>query len=968
MSPKPPRLATVEFWPADPRDSAFSHGGGPEMALQIPQTSARLLERDGELEAIHSALARAAQGSGALVLVDGSAGVGKTALLETARAAAEQGGLLVLRARGAELERAFGFGVVRQLFDDVLRGGDRDRASLFTGAARFAAPLLGVSVDGAAGTPPEDAFAARHALYWLTANLAAERPLAMVVDDAHWADAASLGVLAHVANRLDGIPVALMVATRVEESLPPLDALRLQAGAQGALLQVAPLGFEAAAAVVRSLAPAADDALCRACHAASGGNPFLLHELVRAMREGTVDSTRVVEHSPERVTREIAARLARLPDGARRLAGAASVLGDGSPLRQAAHLAEISERAAAEAADLLVAKGILRSAQPVEFLHPLVGAAVYAGLGPAGRSLDHARAARQLADEGEPAERVAAQLLRCLPAGDGWAFEQLVAAARLASTRGAADAVATYLQRAVDEPAPPERRAEILFELGAAESQFDPVVAIAHLREALASDITMELRFSATMLLAGLLGHRAHAAEAADILEAQFEAFAGRPDLFGPTEAAFANVTRINPATRPRAAEVIARLRQRVEAGDRDPAVLGAIAAEMAMAGEPVDRTAEVAERVIDVETSAATAAGWSWFNAIRSLVVSERYDVALSAMDRALARARERGAVIDVGGVLTFRAELYTQIGDLPSAEVDGRTLYEISTGYGWPIGEGFAVAVVGEVLVERGELDEAERMLFDGAFAGPAATLPHVYPDMWVLLIRGVLRIAQRRWEDAVEELRECGRRALAIDHVSPATSPWRSLLAIALAELGQRAEAQRLAADEVERSRALGGRRALGVALCGAARAAGGAEEIRLLREATEVLDASAAQLERARAYSELGAALRRAGQVEAAREPLRRAIDIADRCGGLAIQDFALAELRATGARPRRRATTGAGALTPSERRIAELAADGQQNREIAEALFVTTATVEYHLRNAYRKLGIGSRTQLSDALA
>src|ERR671930_2388986 len=118
MSPKPPRLATVEFWPADPRDSAFSHGGGPEMALQIPQTSARLLERDGELEAIHSALARAAQGSGALVLVDGSAGVGKTALLETARAAAEQGGLLVLRARGAELERAFGFGVVRQLFDD----------------------------------------------------------------------------------------------------------------------------------------------------------------------------------------------------------------------------------------------------------------------------------------------------------------------------------------------------------------------------------------------------------------------------------------------------------------------------------------------------------------------------------------------------------------------------------------------------------------------------------------------------------------------------------------------------------------------------------------------------------------------------------------------------------------------------------------------------------------------------------
>jgi DNA-binding CsgD family transcriptional regulator len=91
-------------------------------------------------------------------------------------------------------------------------------------------------------------------------------------------------------------------------------------------------------------------------------------------------------------------------------------------------------------------------------------------------------------------------------------------------------------------------------------------------------------------------------------------------------------------------------------------------------------------------------------------------------------------------------------------------------------------------------------------------------------------------------------------------------------------------------------------------------------------------------------------------------------VADRCGAVAIQDAALAELRATGARPRRRTTTGAGALTPSERRIAELAAGGRQNREIAETLFVTTATVEYHLRNGYRKLGIASRRELATALA
>jgi DNA-binding CsgD family transcriptional regulator len=938
------------------------------MALQNPMTSGWLLEREDELAAIDVALARSAQGVGALVMIDGSAGVGKTALLEAARADAEEAGLLVVRARGAELERAFGFGIVRQLFDEVLRGGEFDSAALFAGAARFAAPLLEAEVDGAAAVPAEDPFSARHALYWLTANLAAQRPLAVLVDDGHWADTASLGVLAHIANRLEGIPAALIVASRIEESLPALDALRVQAATHGALLHVPPLGEAAAAAVVRSVAPAADDALCHACHAASGGNPFLLYELTRSMLEGEVPGDRVAEQSPERVTREIATRLARLPEAAGKIAAAAAVLGGGAALRQAALLAGVDEDEAVEAADALVAKGILRSAHPLEFLHPLVGAAVYAGVGPAARSLDHARAAHQLAGEGASAERVAAQLLRCQPAGDRWAYDRLVGAAELAAARGAADAVATYLQRALDEPAPPDLRPGILLELGAAESQFDHVAAVGHLREALASEIAVDQRFAAMMLLAGLLGQTARVTEAADVLEAQFDAFADRPDLRGPTEAAFLNITRIDPGTRSRGAEVSERLRRRVEEGECDPAVLGTIAAEMAMAGDPVDRTVEVAERaVLGVSATATTAAGWSWYNAARSLVLSERYDVASRALDDALDRARSRGAVFDVGCVLTFRGELNLVTGDLANAEIDSRTLYEISAGYGWPLGEGFAAGVLGEVLIDRDELEEAERLLTTGTFAGPAVALPHVYPYVWVVLARGRLRLAQGRVEEAIEELREAGRRAQDIDHVNPAAVPWRSRLAEALMQVGRSAEAGRLAADDLQRARELGSGRAIGIALRASARVADGDEEIRLLREAVAVLDSSRAELECARAHADLGTALRRAGDLDGARDALRRAVDLAHRCSAAAVEDAALAELRATGARPRRRATTGAEALTPSERRIAELAAGGQQNREIAEALFVTTATVEYHLRNAYRKLGIASRTQLAAVL-
>jgi DNA-binding CsgD family transcriptional regulator len=147
----------------------------------------------------------------------------------------------------------------------------------------------------------------------------------------------------------------------------------------------------------------------------------------------------------------------------------------------------------------------------------------------------------------------------------------------------------------------------------------------------------------------------------------------------------------------------------------------------------------------------------------------------------------------------------------------------------------------------------------------------------------------------------------------------------------------------------------------------RVEGGRQELRMLGEAIALLEASPARLECARAHAALGAALRRAGKPVAAREPLRVAVDLAHRCGAQVLEGQALDELRATGARPRRRATAGADALTPSERRIAERAAGGQQNREIAQELFVTTHTVEFHLRNAYRKLDITSRTELPDAL-
>jgi DNA-binding CsgD family transcriptional regulator len=431
------------------------------------------------------------------------------------------------------------------------------------------------------------------------------------------------------------------------------------------------------------------------------------------------------------------------------------------------------------------------------------------------------------------------------------------------------------------------------------------------------------------------------------------------------------NITRVDPATRPRTAEIRAEIARRVDAGQEDdPATVGTRATELIMAAEPVERTIELAGRaaaMIDPGV-ASSAAGWSGFNAARGLVISEAFDQGLEVLERAMEKAEANGAWLDYGGVLIFRGELYARRGDLVDAEMDARALLELARETGWTGARGMGLAVLGDVLVERGELEEALELLTapDAARDGILST---GYSATEVRLARARTLQALGRLEEAEEEYREAGAWADSIGDRNPSAIPWRPRLAECLVELEVDAEAKRLAREGVELARRHGSPRALSLALRALARAEGGEREIEILREAEEVMANSPALLETAYVQFRLGAALRRERQrPDAAREHLRRAVDLAHRCGATALEDDALEELRATGARPRRRLTTGIGALTPSERRIAELAAAGQQNREIAEALFVTTNTVEFHLRNAYRKLEIDGRRELPDALA
>ena len=177
----------------------------------------QLLERESELAEITRALEAASSGEGRLVVIEAAAGLGKTRLLETALAEARKRGMCALAARGMELEREFAFGVVRQLLEPPLAsvGGDQ-REQLFAGAAAFARPLFGDAED-AVGAPGDPSYATLHGLYWLLANLASERPLVLALDDAQWADSASLRFLSFLLPRLEELPLALIVALRRAE-------------------------------------------------------------------------------------------------------------------------------------------------------------------------------------------------------------------------------------------------------------------------------------------------------------------------------------------------------------------------------------------------------------------------------------------------------------------------------------------------------------------------------------------------------------------------------------------------------------------------------------------------------------------------------------------------------------------------------------------------------------------------------
>ena len=925
------------------------------------------MDREAELARIDRLLDQASNGVGAVVVVEGAAGIGKSEFLAALRARAHARGFGVLSARGSDFEAEVAFGVARQLFEPMLRAASAaERRRLLGGVAHVGARALGVE----AGEPPADRFAAIHGLFWLCANQADRNPVVVAVDDAQWVDDPSLAWLGYVARRAADLPLLLVLSLRWGDPYAERAELEQLAGATRVQqIPLGPLSASGVGAIVRAqLDEDADELFCAACWELSGGNPLLLRELLAAARgEGlparvaSVSALRLI--APAAVGPSVLARLGRMGTDAVALARSVAVLGAGSEVAVAAHLAELDPMVAELIADRLAAAQILAPVRPLEFFHPSIGAAVLEDIAPGARRVAHRRAAALVDREGEgegSLARVAAHLLACGPTGDGWVVERLRDAAREALERGAPEIAASDLRRALLEPPAAAGRPTLLFLLGTAEWRAGQPDAIAHLEQALAAagdDPGRLIGASSLLALAYSMTDRAE--RAVEVLERALASVGdASPTVALKLEAAIAGAGMVNERTAPAALRRAEALRGRLNTLQDPPVQLLVMLAHHAARANRAAEARDLAERALACEPYPPPLE--ICMTLIVTLTHIEYYDALQGLCDDLLAAARRRGAMQEMVGISVFRASASCDCGTLADAEADARWALERAEG----VRRIHAVSEVIRVLVERDELEAATDVL--AQFADPRAS--HSVAVVRFLIARGRLRAAAGHMQEALDDFLECGQRCAQLGLVMLSALPWRAEAALTHAALNASEEARRLAGEQLELARAFGCPRTLGISLRACGLVEGGDAGLELLGEAVQTLRRAQSPLELARALSDYGAALRRAGHRVQARVALQGALDLAYHCGARRIANQARAELIAAGAKPRRDAITGRDALTASELRVARLAADGLTNREIAQALFITTKTAKAHLSRVYRKLEISRRGQLTDALS
>jgi DNA-binding CsgD family transcriptional regulator len=885
------------------------------------------------------------------VVIEGPAGIGKTSLLRAVRALGHQTGMQVLDGRGSELEGDFAFGVMRQALERPLAALDEaERSAVISGQAAHAGPLF------VAGQPVAGIEALLQGLYWLIANLAERTPVLLAIDDVHWADGPSVAALAFLAGRLAQLPVALIVSTRPPdlEATKELTALVTDPAAERLVPE--PLSADAVAA----LGGTNDAAFARMALRTTGGNPFLVDELLREL--GPERSAAAVERVEPRDLGRIV--LARISAEARALAWALAVLGERATLAECGVLADVPD--APTAADELMSSGIIADAQELRFRHPLIGAAVAAGLPRSRRADWHARAAALLRDTGAGPERLAVHLAAAEPSGSCEVVDVLLEAAQRSLDRGASASAPPLLRRALDESPDAQRRGRVLLALGealAATGEDDADAAFADAAVASEDPLVQARALEGRARVGWARSADSVAADLADIDRFLTALPRDSDDVRLRVEAARLAVAQRSPGAMSEAVARAGAIGLLDESRPQHPDVLAHVALWSMHTGHSAAECVPVALRSLDAADGRYRAIPPGlWFPFTGMVLQAAERLAELRASTRAMQRAtQEGGSPTWYAATTQSYARILRDGGDLLAAEEEARLAVDASQASDEPWMQALPLRTLVSVLLDRGAVEEAARTW---SLLGLSDIVPDSRPMSELLVTRARLRERRGNGTGAIADLREAARRLDRSESLAINEQDIRLHLALLEHATGDQGAADTIAA----RARVIAERWGTPGAIGSALRVSGViSADVEMLRAAVAHLETSALRLEHARASADLGAALRRQGDRRDARDPLRAALGLARECGADGLAARAAAELAATGEHVSPRARDGTDALTPSERRITRLAADGLSNKDIAQALFLSIKTIEMHLRNSYRKLDITSRQELKSTL-
>ncbi|MEU4390615.1 AAA family ATPase [Kribbella sp. NPDC023855] len=943
------------------------------------------LERPAELSRIAAALDASKEGEGKVLVIEGEAGIGKTRLVDEARAMAKERGFVRMQATGDELESAMAWGVVRQMVErSISRYSGATREAIIAGPTGRALEALDKATPDAG-----DAEVARtmHALWWVAVDLASPRPLLITVDDAQWSDLPSLRFLSYLSKRVADLPIALIVATRPPpDRLGPLAELTVSRHVERLLPR--PLSRDGIAALTsdrvgghgrsehQEVVPAAP--VVDAVLAASGGNPFLAESLLDELRaldrpvNDPATAAAVAGLGSSTVSRTM---LGRLDPDALKLAGALAILGARADVWLAGSVARLPDSTLASAIDALVAANVVAAnADQLSFVHPVIRESMRSTLGPLEKAALHARAAEVLFTDRAPADRIAAHLVNA-PAGTlPNATEIFQAAATASLAAGDPQTAVGYLTRAFDaDPANQGVRAQLGLTLLRAG---DAAAAREHLRAAAAATGVRDraaLLGAAATATAAVDGPLAAVAELTSTLD-------GWPD--GPErltlEARLGIIRSFLPDERKKASEHLRRFADLPGDTPEERTLLALLAQcgryEVSPSAD-VRRTAERALRqgALFTESVGQTDTLVGWLLAMMSLIAADGVEPARREIAGAQDWVRRNGSPIEFAMVANVADFLAWRCGDVPALEADA---------------DGVLAAMAPEELspqvlalratavnfgayaaLEQGELAAAKALLAD--FDQQTADAPRVIPAMWLHEVRARIALEEDDPAAALEHAYRL-RDEMAAAHLDPPAVPWRTPAAWALLRHGSEesvASARELAGDQLDLARRWGAASDVGAALRLTAKVdvGQGARRVTTLEDAVAVLEKSPARLELAKALVDLGEAYRVVGRRTDARETLARGGELATSCGSTAVRQRAAEALQALGDRPRALTSSGQDSLTASERRVAGLAVSGRTNRDIAHELFVSPKTVENHLGRIYVKLGITGRRELARAL-